>query len=270
MHHSPLRQEVVSRYILLYRQALFIKADIGKGTIMKTIRLLELSPKELSRRVSKKPLLLIPIGTVEWHADHLPLGVDSLLSVAICEEISLRTGCIVAPLISSGVCRDLQPKRGYVGTVDTIREKTLTNLVADLLQGYSKMGFQKAILFSGHFEMEHFSAVTEGIKKATSIQGEFMTALNFLQGRVRELEDVTLTWPYAGDHAAEWETSLMLEYYPDLVHMEHAPETIELDMAGLPEYIRKRYPRRASRGYGRKLRRAIIAAGVAMVRKVLG
>jgi len=97
-----------------------------------------------------------------------------------------------------------------------------------------------------------------------------MTALNFLQGRVKELEDVTLTWPYAGDHAAEWETSLMLEYYPDLVHMEHAPETIELDMAGLPEYIRKRYPRRANRGYGRKLRRAIITAGVAMVRKVLG
>lgn len=236
---------------------------------MKIIRLLELSPKELLRRVSQKPLMLIPIGTVEWHADHLPLGVDSLLSVAICDDISLRTGCIVAPLLSYGICRDLPPERGYFGTVDTIREKTLTSLVADLLQGYGKMGFQKAVLFSGHFEMEHYSAILEGIKQVASIQGTFLTAFDFLKDKVRELEDVSITWPYAGDHAAEWETSLMLEYFPGLVHMQSAPETIELDMPGLPAYIHKRYPRRASPEYGRKLRRAVVAGGAAVVRKML-
>jgi len=236
---------------------------------VKTIRLLEQSPKALARIVAKKHLLLIPVGTVEWHADHLPLGVDSLLSVAICEEISARTGCVVAPLLSYGICRDLQPERGYFGTVDTIQEQTLSSLVADLLQGYAKMGFQKAILFSGHFEMEHFSAITEGIKKASPIQGRFLTALDFLKDKVQEHEDVSITWPYAGDHAAEWETSLMLYFHPELVHMENAPETIELDMEGLPEYIRKRYPRRASRAYGRKLHSAILNGGVELVRKIL-
>src|SRR5512132_4301107 len=116
---------------------------------MKVIKLLEQSPQMLTRKVSKKPLILIPVGTVEWHADHLPLGVDSLLSVAMCEEISHRTGCIVAPLLSCGICRDLQPERGFYGTVDTIREGTLTGLITDVLNGYAKMGFRKAILFSG-------------------------------------------------------------------------------------------------------------------------
>ena len=236
---------------------------------MKTFRLLELSPKDVARIVTKTPLIIIPIGTVEWHADHLPLGVDSLLSLAICDEISSRTGCIVAPLLSCGICRDLQPERGYFGTVDTIREQTLSNLVADLLQGYEKMGFRKAILFSGHFETEHFAAITEGIKQVSSIQGTFLTALDFLKDKLQDLGDVTLSWPYAGDHAAEWETSLMLDFYPGLVHMEKAPETIELDMAGLPEYIRRRYPRRASRGYGRKLHSAVIAGGVDTLKKML-
>lgn len=81
---------------------------------MKTIRLLEQSPQDVFRRVVKKPLILILVGTLEWHADHLPLGVDSLLGVAICEEISRRTGCIVAPLLSYGICRDLQPERGFL------------------------------------------------------------------------------------------------------------------------------------------------------------
>lgn len=236
---------------------------------MKINRLLELAPRELSRIVAKKPLILVPIGTVEWHADHLPLGVDSLLSVAICEDIARRTGCIVAPLFSCGVCRDLQPERGFYGTVDTIREQTLSDLVTDVLKGYAKMGFRKAVLFSGHFETEHFSAISEGMSRAGSIQSVFLTALDLLKYKVREFDDVTRTWPFAGDHAAEWETSIMLEYFPDLVDMNKAPETIELDMPGLPEYIRRRYPRRAIREYGQKLRRAVVSSWARMIRKTL-
>jgi hypothetical protein len=52
--------------------------------------------------------------------------------------------------------------------------------------------------------------------------------------------------------------------------MEKSPETIDLDMPGLPEYIRKRYPRRASQDYGRKLHRAIISSGVDYVKRLLG
>lgn len=109
---------------------------------MKPVRLLEQSPAALARIAAEKPLLLVPIGTVEWHAEHLPLGVDSLTARAVCEEISARTGCVVAPLYSIGICRDLQPERGYFGTVDTIQEETLSSLVVELLEGYAKMGFR--------------------------------------------------------------------------------------------------------------------------------
>jgi creatinine amidohydrolase len=236
---------------------------------MRPVRLLEQSPRELARIAAEKPLILIPIGTVEWHADHLPLGVDSLLGTAMCEDLSRRTGCVVAPLLACGICRDLEPRRGFYGTVDTVQEQTLASLVADVLRGYAAMGFRKAALFSGHFEMEHYSAITAGMQAVPSVQGIFLTAFNFLEGKEQNLGDVTLTWPYAGDHAAEWETSMMLAYFPDLVHMEAAPETIELDMPGLPEYIRRRYPRRATRAYGQQLRRAVIAGGVKWIMKTL-
>jgi creatinine amidohydrolase/Fe(II)-dependent formamide hydrolase-like protein len=107
------------------------------------------------------------------------------------------------------------------------------------------------------------------MKRVPSLQGIFLTALDFLKDKVRELDDVSRTWMYAGDHAAEWETSLMLEYFPALVDMKKAPATIELDMPGLPEYIRKRYPRRASREYGRKIRRAVVSGGVDMIGNIL-
>ena len=91
---------------------------------MKAIRLIEQSPKALKQIIVEKPLLLIPIGTVEWHADHLPLGVDSLLSAALCEEVSGQTGCVVAPMLYCGICRDLSPERVFFGTVDTNQDQT--------------------------------------------------------------------------------------------------------------------------------------------------
>jgi creatinine amidohydrolase len=236
---------------------------------MNPIRLLELHPADLKAIVDYKPLIIVPIGTVEWHADHLPLGVDSLICQAVCEDISSRTGCVVAPLFAYGISRNLNPDKGYYGTLDTIAESSLTGMVADMLKGFARLGFKKAVLMSGHYEPQHFNAISAGIKKVKKIKGYFMMPPQFCEDRIQESGDVTLTWPYASDHAAEWETSMMLHYYPKLVNMDKAPETIDLPMPGIPAYIRQRYPRRASRAYGRKLAKAIIPGGVNAINKLL-
>lgn len=235
----------------------------------KPVRLAELNPKTLEKTVSEKPLLLIPIGTTEWHADHLPLGVDSFLSQATCDDISARTGCAVAPLLSCGISRNLKPEKGYYGTVDTINQQTLTRLLKELLDGYSKMGFKTAVIFTGHGETEHWAAINKAIEKSKKIKAIMLSAYESSKDAIQELDDVEKTWPFAPDHAAEWETSMMLYYYPDLVCMENAPKTVELNMPGIPAYIRRRYPRRATRAYGRKLAKAVTEGGVKMILELL-
>ena len=232
-------------------------------------RLTDLRISEVKEIVAEKPLILIPIGTIEWHAGHLPLGVDSLICQKVCEEISAGTGVIVAPLIASGISRNLQPEVGYFGTVDTVAEETLANLVAELLRGYAKMGFTKAVLMSGHFENEHYNAIMAGIEKVSELKGYFMMPPEFCEHLIEEKDDVNETWPYASDHAAEWETSMMLYYFPEMVDMQNAPETVELPMEGIPAYIRKRYPRRATREYGQKLAQAIIPNGIKKINELI-
>ena len=235
----------------------------------KPVRLAELDPRSLKAVVSEKPLILIPIGTTEWHADHLPLGVDSFLSQATCDDVSAKTGCVVAPLLSCGISKNLKPEKGYFGTVDTISKQTLTALLSELLDGYAKMGFKIAVVFTGHGETEHWEAINKAIKKSKKIKAIMLSAFEFSKDVIQELDDVEKTWPFALDHAAEWETSMMLHYHPKLVHMENAPETIELEMPGIPAYIRRRYPRRASRAYGRRLARAVTEGGVKMIMEIL-
>ncbi len=232
-------------------------------------RLTELRISEIKAIVAQKPLILIPIGTIEWHAGHLPLGVDTLITEKVCEDISSGTGVIVAPTLACGISRNLKPEEGYFGTVDTVSVETLANLIAELLRGYAKMGFKQAILMSGHYENEHYAAITAGISKATEIKATLMFPPQFCEEYIEDLGDVSLTWPYAGDHAAEWETSMMLYYYPDTVDMSSAPETVELLMPGIPEYIRRRYPRRATREYGQKLVEAIIPNGIKKINEMM-
>ncbi len=236
---------------------------------MEPKRLTDLRISEIKAIVVEKPLILIPIGTIEWHAGHLPLGVDTLITESVCEDISRGTGVVVAPTLACGISRNLQPEEGYFGTVDTVAESTLSNLIAELLRGYAKMGFKKAILMSGHFENEHYAAIMAGIQQVTELQGYFMMPPDLCEEYIEDLGDVSLTWPYASDHAAEWETSMMLHYYPDLVDMDNAPETVELPMPGIPEYIRKRYPRRASREYGQKLVDAFIPNGIQKINEMI-
>ena len=236
---------------------------------MKPVLLAELKPNELKKIAMEKLLILIPIGTTEWHADHLPLGVDSLLSQAICEELSMHTGCVVAPQIPYGICQNLKPEDGYFGTVDTISVNTLSGLIIELGQSYAKLGFKMVVLLTGHFEPDHWKAIDSAISSTKEIKMVMLSAHDFIKEKIQELDDVEKTWPFATDHAAEWETSMMLHYYPDLVDMKKAPETIELRMPGIPEYLHKRFPRRASQEYGKILGSATTSGGVKMINKLL-
>ncbi len=236
---------------------------------MSPLSLNHLKPQELEAIIQENPLILIPLGTTEWHAGHLPLGVDALLSQAICADLSTRTGCVIAPPLTAGICRNLTAQAGYYGTLETIRDDTLTNLLIDLAHGYAKLGFKTAVILTGHFENDHWAAINKAIAALTGIQMVMRGAYDFIADKVQQLDSVEQTWPFATDHAAEWETSIMLHYYPDLVDMDQAPEKIVLDMADIPAYIHTRYPRRATAEYGHQLAAATIAGGVRVIKELL-
>ena len=236
---------------------------------MPALYLNHLKPHKLKTVVQKTPLILIPLGTTEWHADHLPLGVDSLLSQAICADLSAEIGCVVAPPLTVGICRNLTTDAGYYGTLETIRNSTLTSLLIDIGNGYAKLGVKMAVVLTGHFENDHWAAIEKAIADLQEISMVMLGAYDFIADKVQELDSVEHTWPYATDHAAEWETSMMLHYHPELVDMDKAPKKIVLPMEDIPSYIHTRYPRRATKEYGDQLATATILGGVKKIKTLL-
>jgi len=119
--------------------------------------------------------------------------VDSLLSQITCDDISALTGCVVAPLLSYGISRNLKPENGYFGTVDTIRVETLVNLLVDLGASHAKMGFKMAVVISGHGETDHFKAINSAISDSKEIQLIMLSAYDFTKEMIEELDDVEKT-----------------------------------------------------------------------------
>lgn len=51
---------------------------------------------------AKKKIAFIPVGTLEWHGNHLPIETDYLVAQKICEIISKKIGGYVLPPIYLG------------------------------------------------------------------------------------------------------------------------------------------------------------------------
>ncbi|MBM7581865.1 creatinine amidohydrolase/Fe(II)-dependent formamide hydrolase-like protein [Caldicoprobacter guelmensis] len=62
----------------------------------------ELLPLEFIERVNAFPVAYLPLGILEWHGLHLPLGADGLQSKGVFEKIASEIGGIVLPMLFLG------------------------------------------------------------------------------------------------------------------------------------------------------------------------
>jgi creatinine amidohydrolase len=217
-------------------------------------RIDELHPNELEERLAEQPVLVLPVGTIEWHSHHLPLGLDSLLAEEICTRIAGRLSAVLAPAgywAVGGV--------PYPYTLD-LPQEPVEWLYEVALAQFAKMGFRVILAFSGHFGLAQTLALKRAACKA-------MQACRDMQGCPAAIlplteYDLTTDLGYDGDHAALGETSLLLAVRPDLVRLEAVAAEAPL------EGIIGEDPRgRASAARGAQLLEAIVERAAQMVQR---
>jgi len=76
------------------------------------VKYTELRPEEFRARMHQKPIAYLPLGTLEWHGEHLPLGADAIQSEALMIECARRFGGIVLPPIFLGPDRRMESAGG--------------------------------------------------------------------------------------------------------------------------------------------------------------
>jgi creatinine amidohydrolase len=204
----------------------------------------ELSWVEYQRRLSENAIVIVPVGSLEQHGHHLPLGVDMLLANAIAERVAHRIDALVAPGIPYGY--KSQPRTGggdhFPGTTG-LDGATLTGVVRDVIRQLARHGAKKIAIVDGHFENEMF--LTEAVDLAIrelprdGVRDTRVVKLRYFE-EVPE-ETIRLLWPddYPGmglEHAALMETSMMLHIAPELVDLAIAPDERAAEFPGYDSY----------------------------------
>ncbi len=218
--------------------------------------------------------VIIPVGSTEYHGDHLPFGTDTIVSYEISKEVASRVkGLLVLPPIAYGMSDH------YARQVLTIsvRAEILIEVLKDILRSVLKHGIKKIFLFNGHDgNIAPIEVATRAVKvehpeaKIASLNAWWVSAGNLLPQNTFEV------WNGLG-HAGEGETSIMLALTPELVDMEHAkgvvpqlPEEVDIKWLfdELTPYGASGDPTRATKEKGEKMKKVLIDLLVSFFEKM--
>lgn len=116
---------------------------------------------EFAEALDEVDLAILPVGVVEAHGPHLPLGTDFIIPERLALDLASRLNALVFPAISYGVVGSLS---SYYGTLG-ISQATLESLIFEVLRGLVENGLDRVVILNGHGGSEHVEALRRAVRK---------------------------------------------------------------------------------------------------------
>lgn len=195
----------------------------------KSFALDELTWQETGRLLARDSRLLFPVGAMEQHGPHLPLGTNTFLAETVARHLSEELGILRAPTLAYGVTGE--PRGRFAGTT-SVRRKTLHRTVNELLGSWEDHGVSEIVVITAHRYEPHLDALLMALtsRSQTTVVDLYAVAV----GDLLEAEP-------AIEHGGELETSLMLHLAPDRVRRDQIADFAPPQPPR--KYIEQRMPR---------------------------
>ncbi|MCX2746305.1 creatininase family protein [Arthrobacter sp. MI7-26] len=214
-----------------------------------------LSPDELNARLADHAISYLPLGTLEFHGPHLPIGLDALTAHGVCVSAARRSGGIVLPTVYQGFGGG---HGHYPWTIMMNGGGGISEHLNATLTRLEDFGVSTAVIFSGHFAPEQLEMIDQVSAKWNDRENG---ALKVTATAVNRCP----TAPLPADHAGEFETTLLAGIAPELVHLERLPPADThpaVDPGGDPYGLHRHEPQHPLWGvFGPDPRVAVLESG---------
>jgi creatinine amidohydrolase len=208
-----------------------------------------------------RALVILPVGVVEEHGAHLPLGADSFAAEAYAaagaphlEEAGYEV--VIAPTVSYGVARAAS---SFPGTL-SLEPDTLRRLIVEIGRSLERHGLNRLVILNGHRDKHHMEALGQAREALAQDDGCRVLCVGFVtdpavtaachRRGVHELSRSAR--PDREGHGGEWETSLALYAFPEYVKREIIPEleaNFDYDVDAFRNETRDYWSLTGGRGY---------------------
>jgi creatinine amidohydrolase len=171
-------------------------------------------------RLDRRMIVLVPLGAVEQHSLHLPLGTDSIVGEAIARrlEAKLPDQVLVLPMTWLGCSRH---HMDFAGSL-TAEASTFIETGEQIVGSMAEHGFRSFLLLNSHGgNIAKISLMAEALRyrPGPHLKVVGVTYWDLIGEEIRSIRES----PLGGmGHACELETSLMLATRPELVRRERS------------------------------------------------
>lgn len=173
---------------------------------MPKLRMEEMLPHELDEAVAACPVAYCAFGSLEWHGKHLPVGNDTLKAYHLLLLTAERYGGVVVPPTYWGLLSPWKPWTNS-GLGQTLADLLYRRIFECLVE----VGFRVVIGVTGHDVPEQRAAIEQALAAIKHNSGA--SGLAIMEGDLYDATEDRM------DHAAHWETSLLMYLRPELVDL---------------------------------------------------
>jgi len=212
----------------------------------KIFNLFYLGYPDIQEWLKETDIVMVPLGSCEQHGLHLPVCVDSIAAELPVQEAAQRANVPHTPLVWFGYSPQhlREPGKGS-GTI-TLRELTYQSLLYDIGRSLIHQGFSKIVYVTGHTSnLKAVDAALRSIRYETgALPCVFRADAEGIPPIVKDItenpEEETPGW-----HGSEIETSEMLNFQPELVHLERTGK----DFTHAPKWLTEKFTKKNGSPY---------------------
>ena len=168
---------------------------------------------------------VIPIGVIEKHGPHLPLGTDVYTSREVSRRAAEREYCIIYPYYFVGQIFEAKHCPGTIAYSNEMIYKFLEETCEEI----SRNGIKKIILMNGHggntYFLQYFCQSQLAKPKDYAVYLYTPSVDAETQAKILSMRKSAV-----GGHADEVESSSMLAIHPELVKMDRATDESGIEM----------------------------------------
>jgi len=231
-------------------------------------------PQQLRQAIAENWPVALPVGVLEYHSEHLSLGVDTLLVVRALELLEQEMNLVLLPAYFYGAASYVvEPPEGN-GSVQ-VEAEVIEPFAMSLFRSLLRIGFRNIHVFIHHqsenfaagmptdlaFRLASRQAIFEFLNKergegwwgdnamASYYQEQARGSDPFSWIQVHPFMDAATQAQFPIDHAGKQETSLMLAF---------CPEGVDMGRLSLGKWYTREAPQ-ASLEYGNAAKERILA-----------
>ena len=183
----------------------------------------------LGQAIGEDPIVVIPVGSIEQHGNHLPVGTDSFAADAVARRAAEgwegKRRLFLLPTVWSG----LSPHHmGLPGSI-TLRSETFIRVLEDITASLLHQGVRRILLLNGHGG--NVSALDVALTRLgeRGFETDRVAAVTYWHLVAHRAAELRESRSGGTGHAGEFETSLMLATKGEHVVLDDAvvayPET---------------------------------------------